>query len=153
VAFSPDDKTLAAGTGSGSVTLWSTATWRQVSTLPIGASVDGVAFSPNGGTLAVGDASGNLSLWDTSTRRRTSSVAEGSPVGSLAFNPNGQVLAIAHGDDAELLSQSPSSSPGGAAESLVCGEVRENLTQAEWAAAYAPGQPYQKTCPEYSYGS
>jgi hypothetical protein len=35
---------------------------------------------------------------------------------------------------------------GGFLSSLICGEVRENMTQAQWAAN-APGQSYQETCP------
>ena len=37
---------------------------------------------------------------------------------------------------------------GGVLGQLICGEVRSNMTQAQWTAA-APGQPYQKTCPAY----
>jgi WD40 repeat protein len=65
VAFSPDGKTLAAGSGDGTVQLWDRATHRQIATLisPTG-TVTSVAFSRDGKTLAAGRADHTVRLWD-----------------------------------------------------------------------------------------
>ena len=92
---------------------------------------------------------GDVSLWDTASGQRTATLAESSPVESVAFSPNGQTLAI--GDlngNVALLQQSLSNLTGGFLSRLICGEVRRNMSQAQWAAN-APGQPYQKTCSAY----
>ena len=114
-----------------------------------GSAVESVAFSPDGRTLAVGDVGGHVGLWDTATGQRTATLAEGSPVYSVAFSPDGQTLAV--GDlngDVALLRQSLWNLTGGFLSRLICGEVRRNMTQAQWTAN-APGQPYQKTCSAY----
>ena len=91
----------------------------------------------------------HVGLWDTGSGRRTATLAEGSAVHSVAFSPDGQTLAI--GDlngNVALLRQSLSNLTGGFLSRLICGEVRRNMTQAQWTAN-APGQPYQKTCSAY----
>jgi WD40 repeat protein len=53
VAFSPNGQTLAVGDASGTIYLWSTATWHITGQIkcPI-TSWGGLVFSPNGKTLA-----------------------------------------------------------------------------------------------------
>src|SRR5205807_1368836 len=55
MAFSPDGKSLAAGSGRGNIWLWNAATKRAVAILKgnVGGVVS-VAFSPDGQTLASG---------------------------------------------------------------------------------------------------
>jgi WD40 repeat protein len=149
VAFSSDGRTLAVGDTGGQVGLWDTGSGRRTATLPEGSPVHTVAFSPNGRTLAIGDLGDHVGLWDTASGRRTATLTEGGPVYSVAFNPNGQTLAIGglNGDIA-LLRQSIWNLPGDFLSHLICGEVRKNMTQAQWTAN-APGQLYQKTCSAY----
>ncbi len=146
VAFSPDGHTLAVGDYGGHVGLWDTSSGQRTASLAEGSPVDGVAFSQ---TLTVGDAGGDAVLWDAGDGQRTATLAEGAPVDGVAFSRDGQTLAI--GDlngDVALLRQSLWHLTGGFLSGLICGEVRENMTRAQWAAN-APGQPYQRTCSAY----
>ena len=70
VAFSPDGKTLAAGTGSGSVQLWEVLTGaeRRRFTGHHG-WVGSVAFAPDGRVLASGGHDTTVLLWDVTGRR------------------------------------------------------------------------------------
>jgi len=68
LAFAPDGKTLAAGTGDGAIWLWATANMRRpnlTATLPAHAgSVFTVAFDPISGTLVSGGADRTARLWN-----------------------------------------------------------------------------------------
>ena len=90
-------------------------------------------------------------MWDTASGQRTATLTltEGSTVNTLAFSPDSQTLAI--GDlngNVTLLRQGVWNLTGGRLLPLICGEVRRNMTRAEWAVN-APGQAYQKTCPAF----
>ena len=149
VAFSPDTQILGAGDLGGHIGLWDTGNGQRTATLAEGRPVYSVAFSPNGQTLAAGDYGGDIGLWDTGNAQRTVPLAEGSPVYSVAFSPNGQTLAIGNLDgNVTLFRESLWNLSGSFLSRLICGEVRRNMTQAQWAAN-ALGQPYQKTCSAY----
>ena len=70
MAFSPDGRTLAAGTNDGAVQLWDTANRNWFASLSAGSNnpVYSVAFSPDGRTLAAGTNDGKVLLWDTANR-------------------------------------------------------------------------------------
>jgi hypothetical protein len=148
VAFSPDGQTLAVADNNGDVGLWRITTDKRAATLTEGSLVESVAFSPDGRALAVGDVTGDVRLWST-TGKRTTTFAEGSQVESVAFSPDGQTLAVGDASgNVVLYRQRLSDLTYGFFSRLICGEVRENMTRAQWTAN-APGQPYQKTCPSY----
>ena len=64
VAFSPDGKTLASGSFTGTVTLWDVASRLNIATVKGSKPVESVAFSPDGKTLASGSWNQTIKLWD-----------------------------------------------------------------------------------------
>lgn len=105
LAFSPDGKTLAAGSGepsrSGDITLWNTATgtlkarWDEVHL----DSVLTLDFSPDGRRLASGAADKNLRLLDAATGK-VERVLEGHThhILGAAWRADGRLLATAGAD-------------------------------------------------------
>ena len=107
VAFSPDGKTLAVGSGTaaasgtGTVQLWDVATRRQIGVIQAGdgGGVSALAFSPDGKTLATGTWDGTVSLWDVTTRRPAGApLISGEPVtGSPGLGPGVEIKSLAFG--------------------------------------------------------
>ncbi|HSV65975.1 MAG TPA: caspase family protein [Mycobacteriales bacterium] len=109
VAFSPDGKTLATGSGNKTVRLWNPTTGKLIGspltghTDPIFGppltghtdSVNAVAFSPDGKTLATGCGDGTVRLWNPITRQPIGSPLTGhtDSVNAVAFSPGGKTLA------------------------------------------------------------
>ena len=95
VAFSPDGKTLASGSGE-EVWLWDVETGAHLRTLrghP--ETVVSVAFSPDGTVIVIGGGyrDGALSLWNVNTGRNLwTRAVEGRDIRFVAFNRDGQTL-------------------------------------------------------------
>jgi WD40 repeat protein len=111
VAFSPNDRLLACGTGDtdDKVTLWDITNVAKpilLSTLiGYGRTVRTVVFSPDGHLLATASWDGTVALWDVTTpgqpRRIYTDAISQNMVEALAFSPNGKILAA--GDSDQLI--------------------------------------------------
>jgi hypothetical protein len=97
VAFSPDGKWLAWGSGDTTVKLWDVATSQPLHTLRGHESrALSVAFSPDGKWLASASMDRTAQLWDVMTAQPIHTFLEGAsfPI-QLAFSPDGSLLATA----------------------------------------------------------
>ncbi len=101
VAYSPDGKILATGSGDGIVQLWDAVTQRRIGEPLRGATgwVYTVAFSLDGKIVAAGQ-DGVVRLWDVATHQPIGKPLTGdvSNVESIAFSPDADLLAAGHYD-------------------------------------------------------
>jgi WD40 repeat protein len=99
VAFSPDAKLLAAGTGepkeAGTVTVWEVATrqvrWSQRTT----GGVPAVAFAPDGRTLAIAQYDNVAKVLAAAAGKEVRALRHPREVRNIAFSPDGKRLATA----------------------------------------------------------
>ena len=93
VAFSPDGKTLASGTGR-SIRLWELATLRNSETIEGHRErVQSVAFTPDGQTLASASFDQTIKLWDVARGKNTAIFKASNDLTSVAISPDGKTLA------------------------------------------------------------
>jgi RNA polymerase sigma factor (sigma-70 family) len=110
LAFSPDGRRLAAGSGpalvgghkqgAGVVRLWEVGTGRPLGELQDAEPVASLAFAPDGKTLAVGYLPDGLANWDLTTLKSVKSAR--CPLGNVpAFSPDGKLLAVGGENEVE----------------------------------------------------
>jgi WD40 repeat protein len=152
LAFSPDGKTLATGSGGGrglapgEARLWDGATGQlqavlQGHTRP----VQRLAFSPDGRLLATGamsiyagDRAGEVRIWDAQTgQMRAALEGHEDKIADLAFSPDGRMLASASRDATARLWD--------AATGRLRGILRSHSDRI-WSLDIAPGGHTLATC-------
>jgi WD40 repeat protein len=99
VAFSPDGKRLAAGTGepnqSGTLTMWDLGTGQPLWVHREETGIPGVAFAPDGGTVALAVYGRVARVLDPATGKQKATLPHPKEVRAIAFSPDGNLLATA----------------------------------------------------------
>jgi WD40 repeat protein len=111
VAFSPDSKQIASGSGDKTIKLWDATTGDLQKTLAgHSGSVRAVAFLPDGKRIASGSGDETIKLWDATTGDLQKTLAGHSDsVWAVAFSPDGKRIASGSGDNTIKLWDVPKS--------------------------------------------
>jgi WD40 repeat protein len=109
VAFAPDGKTLASGSGyrdkENAVLLWDPATGQVRATLKAGSGyVRSLSFARDGKRLACGSSSGEVVVWDLATRTPLARwQAHREDTHTVRFYPDGARLVSASQSDRDVV--------------------------------------------------
>ncbi|QTR50994.1 WD40 domain-containing protein [Candidatus Thiothrix anitrata] len=100
LAYSPDGKVIASGSGDNTVRLWEAATGKELKTLSGHSdSVYALAYSPDGKVIASGSDDNTVRLWDAATGKALNTFnGHSDSVSTLAYSPDGKVIASGSGD-------------------------------------------------------
>jgi hypothetical protein len=110
-------------------------------------SLRAVGFSPDGTTLASASVDNTVRLWDPATHRQLAVLhGHSDPVFGVAFSPDGTTLASASADNTVRLWGEVLWKNIGEVHATVCDVLLTGLTRSDWEQ-YAPGIPYQRSCP------
>ena len=100
VAFSPDGKRIAAGTGNGRLTVFDSMSGQLIMELEgHQKAINSVAFSPDGTLIASAAFDGSVSIWSARNAAHKYTLnRDGSSVWRIAFSPDSTQLATASKD-------------------------------------------------------
>jgi WD40 repeat protein/serine/threonine protein kinase len=97
IAFSPDQRIVAAGRFDGTIFLWDATTEKLMRSFRDAQHLRQILFSPNGSTLAASYETGTIVLWDVATghmlHRLTHPPLNSLRAFSIAFSPDSKMLA------------------------------------------------------------
>jgi WD40 repeat protein len=98
IAFSPDDRFIAAGSWDSRVSLWNLQTRTRVAVLPESKCVHSICYSPDGKYICSCSDSKDLRLWNVEDRTYSTLQGHGDSVWSVAFSPDGRRIASGSDD-------------------------------------------------------
>jgi WD40 repeat protein len=140
VAFSPDSKLLASG--SGEVKLWDVAGGREVHSFAEEERlIVGLAFHPSGSWIASSTLGGKVRLWDIKARKPLGLLHDFTrAVHQLAFRPDGRWLAAACDDHRVALWEFDEATPP--LSPCPPDKLLEGHTTAVWAVTFSADGRY-----------
>jgi eukaryotic-like serine/threonine-protein kinase len=96
VAFGPEMKWLAAGSGNGEILVWDMSSGLSLGTINCPAGVACLTVSPDGSKIAVGyDGSRGAAFWDPLTGKPLGEIPIKAQINAVAFSPDGRRLLTA----------------------------------------------------------
>jgi roadblock/LC7 domain-containing protein len=98
VAFSPDGKLVATGSGDKTARVFEAANGSEVSRLTHQDRVVALAFSPDGKLVATGSWDKTARVFEAASGREVSRLAHQAPAYAVAFSPDGKLVATASWD-------------------------------------------------------
>jgi len=101
VAVSPDGKTIASGSGDGTLVLWDAVSGQFIRRLAVGkVRIEKIALSADGTVLVAADGNNTIRLWDVATgQERYQLTGQTRPGLDLAISPDGTRLVSTSSDE------------------------------------------------------